>query len=101
MRAAFRAMARECDLGPVSRPQGRAEPAGNFCHHYPWPARADYTPEIAAKICEMLAAGLSLRAICQEPDLRSPSGKRCAVPSVLGRADHANNLRYKTQCLFC
>src|SRR5215471_8680320 len=35
-----------------------------------------YTPEIAAKICEMLAAGLSLRAICQEPQMPHESTVR-------------------------
>ena len=35
-----------------------------------------YSPEIAAKICEMLAAGLSLRAICQEPQMPHESTVR-------------------------
>ena len=36
----------------------------------------NYTPEIAAKICEMLAAGISLRAICQEPQMPHESTVR-------------------------
>ena len=59
-------------LGPCIASAGTGRASGELLPPLPMASKGrptNYTPEIAAKICEMLAAGLSLRAICQEPQM--------------------------------
>lgn len=52
-------------------------------------AHPTYTPELAAEICERLAAGESLRAICRDDDMPAESTVRSwVVADVEGFAAH-------------